>query len=142
MKTRLLIVDKNAKSAEILADYFDERGYDTDVATNDQVALNLLSEKIIRLVIIDLDTPSSTPEMLLERIRTDFPATKLIALAERPSVITALDCLRNQTETLILKPLDDLKELEEALADARSKLEHWNRKLLAVVDEKRAATHI
>ena len=142
MATKLLIVDKNAKTAEILADYFDERGYDTDVATNDQDALNLLSEKIIRLVIIDLDTPSSTPEMLLEKIRTDFPFTKLIALADRPSVVTALDCVRNQAETLILKPLDDLKELEEALADARSNLERWNRKLSTIAKKKRAASHI
>jgi YesN/AraC family two-component response regulator len=69
---------------------------------------------------------------LLKHIRKEYPMTRVIMLTGYVSLENALVCLRYSADTCIFKPLDDLGELERAVASAVAYLEHWKEKLAAL----------
>jgi CheY-like chemotaxis protein len=67
---------------------------------------------------------------LLRKIRDEYPMTRVIMMTGYVTLENGLSCLRQGADTCIFKPINDLKEMDDAINAALSYLEHWEKKLL------------
>lgn len=80
MKERVLIVDDEAQIREVLAIYFSRQGYETLAASNTEETLRIVAESKVDVVILDIGLADEDGLKLLERIKKDFPALRVIML--------------------------------------------------------------
>ncbi|RPJ80143.1 MAG: response regulator [Deltaproteobacteria bacterium] len=132
MKARILIVDDEAAIRDSLARHFRLKGYETATAENGLSALEKLSDLSFQVVVSDIMMPVMDGIDLLRRIRTEYPMTRVVMITGYVTLENALACLRNNADTCVFKPLDDLQELDTAVENAVAYLEHWKRKLVVL----------
>ncbi len=128
MKGRLLIVDDEPEIRKMLVRHFFFLGYEAEEAENGSEALDILAEKRFDVVISDIRMPKMDGVSLLREIRHQYPMTRVIMITGYVTLENALACMRNQADTCIFKPFEDLSELEEAVQMALFSLARWNRK--------------
>jgi CheY-like chemotaxis protein len=82
----LLLVDDEAALAELLKKFLERLGYQVDVCTHPQVALELLEANPRRyaLLITDLTLPGMNGGELVERLRRDTPDLRAIITSGYP----------------------------------------------------------
>ena len=78
MNQRILVVDDEAPTRELLSLYFKKRGYDVSTASNAEDTLRLVNEMPLQLVILDLNLGSSNGLDLLEPIQKAHPRIPII----------------------------------------------------------------
>lgn len=90
---KILIVDDEVKILEIVKAYLEHEGYEVEVATNGNTALNKFSQKDFSLLVLDLMLPDMRGEELCEIIRkkSDVPILMLTAKVEEGSIINGLN---------------------------------------------------
>jgi CheY-like chemotaxis protein len=125
MKVRILVVDDEAEIREMVQRHFRFLGFEVDVAENGQRALEIMAGARFDVVISDIMMPVMTGPDMLREIRTQYPMTHVIMMTGYVTMDNALTCMRLGADTLIFKPLEDLEELEEAVARAVAHISHW-----------------
>jgi DNA-binding response OmpR family regulator len=105
--TRILLVDDDEETLELLREFFDDRGYAVETAGDGARALSCLNTFAADLVITDLEMPGMNGLELIRSLHTENPACPVLlvtARAERELPLRRLgrragfECLR--------KPLD------------------------------------
>ncbi|SLM32082.1 Response regulator receiver (modular protein) [Desulfamplus magnetovallimortis] len=129
-KPRILIVDDEIHIQEMLSRNFRFEGYDVMTAGNGQEALDILAEHRIEVVISDINMPIMNGIELLKTIRKEYQMVQVIIITGYVTMTHLLDALRHGAHTCIFKPMDDLKELEEAVKRCIGHLKHWQKKLI------------
>ncbi|MGL1934305.1 MAG: response regulator [Fibrobacterales bacterium] len=127
---RLLIVDDEQEICEMLSRNFKLLGHAVETANNGVEALRLMNEKQFDVVISDIIMPEMNGVALLKEIRNKYPMLRVIMMSGYVTLDNALECMKNQAETFIFKPLNDLEELENAVNTAMQSLFTWNTKFL------------
>jgi DNA-binding NtrC family response regulator len=130
MSPRLLIVDDEPDICKSLARRYKLKGYDVDTADGGEAALELLESNPYHVVISDIKMPGIDGIELLRRIRIEYPMTRIIMMTGYVTLENGLACLRHGADTCIFKPLEDLKEMDDAIENALHYLKHWEEKLL------------
>jgi len=129
MKVRLLIVDDESEIREMLSRHFRYLGFDVGTAADGIEALEKLAEAKTEVVVTDIMMPRMDGVDLLRAIRDEYPMVHAIAVTGYVTLDNAIACMRLGADTCIFKPLEDLGELEEAIAAAVGQLKHWQEKL-------------
>jgi class 3 adenylate cyclase/CheY-like chemotaxis protein len=135
-KPTLLVVDDNDLNREVLARYFDMRGYVVLGAEDGRQALEMVEQHPIDLVLLDIMMPEvSGLEVLKElrrrRSRGELPVIMVTAKDQAEDVVEALNLGAND---YIVKPLDFTivharAETQLSLKRAMSEIRHLNREL-------------
>ena len=128
MKGRLLVVDDESELREMLARHFRLLDYFVELAGNGREALEVLARTRIDVVISDIRMPEMDGVALLREVRRQYPMVRVIMITGYVTLENALACMRNQADTCVFKPLQDMTELEEAVNGAMESLARWNRK--------------
>ncbi len=128
MKGRLLVVDDEAELREMLVRHFRLMGYSAEQAGNGCEALEVLARCRIDVVISDIRMPEMDGVALLREVRRQYPMIRVIMITGYVTLENALACMRNQADTCIFKPIQDMAELEQAVESALESLARWNRK--------------
>ncbi|TWI74210.1 response regulator receiver domain-containing protein [Desulfobotulus alkaliphilus] len=128
MKGNLLIVDDEKEIRDMLSRHFRLLGYDVLTAEHGLDALSILQKKRVDVVISDIIMPEMDGVDLLREIRKQYPMVRIIMITGYVTLENALACMRNQADTCIFKPLNDLGELEEAVQIAIAAQTRWTRK--------------
>jgi adenylate cyclase len=107
---RLLVVDDDAMNREMLARRLQRSGYTITVAENGRVALDLLKQKSVDLVLLDIIMPELDGFHTLEFIKTDpklrhLPVIMLTALDEVDSTVR---CIEAGAEDYVPKPFNPI----------------------------------
>ena len=115
---RVLVVDDDASTCELLTAVLERRGLQVDVASDGQQALDLLRETSYAVVLLDLIMP------VLDRMGEEgrsLPVVLVVTGADR-GAISQLDSQRIQG--IVRKPFDseELAELVVACAEIRGRL--------------------
>ncbi|MFZ5570300.1 MAG: response regulator [Thermodesulfobacteriota bacterium] len=139
MKARILIVDDETAIRNSLARHYRLKGYEAETADNGISALAKLAEKPFQVVISDIIMPVMDGIELLRRIRLEYPMTRVVMITGYVTLENALACLRNNADTCVFKPLEDLGELDRAVEKAVAYLEHWKKKLMVLKGMKPSA---
>lgn len=129
MKVKILIVDDEIEICEMLSRHFRYIGYDVDTASNGVEALEKLSHSSFQVVISDIVMPKTDGVELLRAIKNQYPMVHTVMITGYVTLENALACMRLGADTCVFKPLEDLTELEDAVANAVKALKQWQEKL-------------
>lgn len=104
----LLVVDDNEENRDILSRRLNSAGFKTIDAKDGKDAMDILNEKVIHLVLLDIMMPEVDGITLLSQIRADstFDDMPVIMVTAIDVVNVAQDCLRKGACGYITKPYD------------------------------------
>ena len=122
---RLLIVDDEEEIRELLGRHFRYLDYEVEFAENGQAGLERLENGGVDIVISDIGMPEMDGVEMLVNIRREHPMVKVIMITGYVSQANVLACMRQGAEMLVFKPLEDLGELEAAVARATESIDRW-----------------
>ncbi len=120
--TRVLIVDDEADFVEMFALRLEQQGEKVTTASSGQEALDVLSEKEIDVVILDIRMPGMDGIETLKEIKNRFPIVEVIMLTGHGSTETAVEGMKLGAFDYLMKPADH-KDINEKLEQARKKKE-------------------
>jgi two-component system, NtrC family, response regulator HydG len=101
---RILIVDDDRSSCEILSKILMLRGYKVDVAYDGPAALKLLQDKVYGLALIDYRMPGMDGVELYRRIREMRPNLVGVFVTGFPTIDTVYPAIAVGVERVIAKP--------------------------------------
>jgi DNA-binding NtrC family response regulator len=131
MKAKLLIVDDEKHIREGLEKALTMDGYEVELASDGQVAMDLITEGDIDLVITDLKMPNLSGEELMKETIERFPYLPVIILTGHGTIENAVEAMRNGAYDYITKPLNiDKLSIIVKRALENSSLKRQNRELL------------
>jgi len=135
MADRILIVDDEVATCEVLAQRLSKEGYSCVVAHNGKEALHHFYKEKFSLMISDIKMPEMDGLELLKKVKTLGPQMMVIMMTGYAEVDTVVKALHFGAYDFILKPFDldlvvfsvkkalDKKRLEEVVADYDQHLE-------------------
>ncbi|MCA9673556.1 MAG: sigma-54-dependent Fis family transcriptional regulator [Kofleriaceae bacterium] len=122
MRGRILVVDDEAPSRQLVADVLAEQGYDVETAGDGYKALGKLAEFAPELVLTDLMMPGMSGIELMKRIRAMPDAAEVILLTAFGEVESAVTAMRGGAADYLTKPISVpqlLIAIERVLAHVR-----------------------
>jgi DNA-binding NtrC family response regulator len=135
-KFKILVVDDEINIQKMIQRYFRLKGYEVDTASNGKIAIDILESKRYDVVISDIKMPVMDGTDLLREIKAQSPMTHVIMISGYATLNNALTCMRLGALTCIFKPIEDMKELEEAVSDAIKYLTRWEEKFKILIHMK------
>lgn len=113
-ETRILIVDDDPNSRDIVQTFLESRGYQVATAEDGQEALAMLEELKPELVLLDVMMPGMDGWEVARVIKNhpDFGRTRVVMLTARSDFSDKTEGLRAGADDYIVKPIR-LEELAE-----------------------------
>ncbi|HOJ19087.1 MAG: sigma-54-dependent Fis family transcriptional regulator [Ignavibacteriales bacterium] len=105
-KVRILIVDDENIVRESLFHWFEEEGYEVDVAEDGETALKKFEKGKYNLMLVDMKMPGMSGLDLLTRIKEIDDEVIFILITAFASVPTAIRALKDGAFDYITKPID------------------------------------
>ncbi|MBI5817912.1 MAG: response regulator [Verrucomicrobia bacterium] len=103
--TRVLVVDDEPSIRLTLQEFLQEAGYQTAVAEDARVALQLLKAGEFDVVVSDIVLPRISGVELLQTIRKESPRVQVIMMTGQPAVETAAAAVRAGAFDYLCKPV-------------------------------------
>ncbi len=113
----ILLVDDDEVFRTRLGRAFDDRGYDSRIASGFDEAVALAQEESPEYAVVDLRMPGRSGLELVEALAAIDPLTKTVVLTGYGSIATALDAIRLGATYYLPKPAD-ADDIEAAFARA------------------------
>jgi YesN/AraC family two-component response regulator len=129
MKGNILIVDDEIEIREMLARHFSFDGYTILQAADGREALDVLETIKVDVVISDIVMPRLTGVEMLETIRAEYPMVRIVMMTGYVTQSHLLKCMTHHADTVIFKPIEDLKEMEDAVNRCFESINRWKEKL-------------
>lgn len=137
MKAKLLIVDDERHIREGLKRALEADGYDVELASDGQEALEKLEINDIDLIITDLKMPRISGEELMKIAMEKYPYIPVIILTGHGTIENAVEAMKNGAYDFLTKPLNiDKLSLIVKRALENSSLKRQNRELLNQLKKK------
>ncbi len=112
MKSKVLIVDDEIDSLELMQELFENKGYISDTATNGVEAINKIKLQEPDIVLTDIRMPEMDGMQLLNFLIKEHPNIPVIMITAHGTVEAAVEAMRLGAKDYILKPI----RLDEILA--------------------------
>lgn len=103
---RVLLVDDEPESTEMLALRLGKRGFPAARASSGEEALEHLAREGADVVVMDVKMPGMGGMRALERIRTEFPGVEVIMLSGHADMEVAVEGMRLGAFGYLMKPTD------------------------------------
>lgn len=113
---RLLIVDDEQSTREVLKIAAQDTGLDVLTASTTEEALSILDQHPVDIVVTDLRVPKLGGRELLHQLRGSMPHVAVIVLTQYGSIESAIELTRMGAADYVTKPFN--------VADFKNKLEH------------------
>ena len=117
-KTKILLVEDNARLGYMLKEYLELKGFDVSLAANGKEGLDTFLSQSFGLCILDVMMPGMDGYSLAKRIRETDPTVPLIFLTAKSLKIDILKAFDLGADDYIKKPVDE----EELVARIRAVL--------------------
>ena len=121
---RILLVDDDMASLEVLREVLTRAGYDTVSAENGYEALKIVQEASIDLALLDFNLPDTTGAELLQRVKLFQPNVPVIIMSANTSQGVKFDVFEAGAYTFISKPID-LSQLLKFVSRALNLKQQW-----------------
>jgi sigma-B regulation protein RsbU (phosphoserine phosphatase) len=129
---RILVADDQPDVLEALRLLLSDSGFEPELVTSVETALDRLRQQPYDLALIDLnyarDTTSGREGLeLLERLRVGDPAMPVVVMTGWGTIETAVEAMRRGARSFVQKPWDDatlLEILHRELEDSRARRRH------------------
>jgi two-component system response regulator PilR (NtrC family) len=136
-KQNILIVDDELSMREFLAHMLTKEGYNTDVAENGEIAIDMIGKNNYQLVITDVKMPKKNGLEVLKAVKKSSPETIVIMITAYSSVDSAIEAMKVGAYDYIPKPfkIDEIKIVIRNALEKR-KLERENILLKSELKER------
>ncbi len=128
MKEKILIIDDEEEILEVLAEVFEEEGYQVKKGQDGEHGMAVFLEWQPDLVITDIKMPNKNGLDVLRSVKNSGSDVDVIILTGHSDEITAIECLKSGAYDYLLKPVEDIAILlvaaERALGKRRLKLQN------------------
>ncbi|OPB31809.1 sigma-54 dependent transcriptional regulator [Bartonella sp. AR 15-3] len=106
MVSDILIVDDEADIRELVAGILNDEGYETRVACNSDEALAQISERVPKLIFLDIWLQGSHLDglALLDEIKVQYPSLPVIMISGHGNIETAVSAIKRGAYDFIEKP--------------------------------------
>ncbi|HPC46403.1 MAG TPA: diguanylate cyclase [Deltaproteobacteria bacterium] len=125
-KTRILIVDDETETLDLIAEHLSENGYSVNTAVTAEEALTTIQQEFFHIAIVDLHLPGMTGAELLRSIKEIRPDVQVIVITGYGTIRDAVECMKLGASDFITKPVlpDHLTfTIQRILEEARLKEE-------------------
>ncbi|NVM22667.1 MAG: response regulator [Desulfobacterales bacterium] len=119
----ILIVDDEPELVEALVNYLDE--YNVDYAHDADSALKKIDSGKFKIVMTDIVMAGVDGIELLRRIKSRNPGIQVIMMTGQTTVMRASEALQDGALKYLLKPFDDIGEVDRAIDEAIKKAKEW-----------------
>ena len=106
MAADILIVDDEADIRELVAGILEDEGYETRTAGNSDAALQVIADRVPRLIFLDIWLQGSRLDGLdvLDAIRSQHPEVPVVMISGHGNIETAVSAIRRGAYDYIEKP--------------------------------------
>lgn len=135
-KTRVLIVDDEQETLDLISDYLDGRGFGVTTTMSGEEAVSIVQKDLFHIAVVDLHLPGMTGSDLLKAIKEIRPDVQVVMITGYGTIRDAVECMKLGASDFITKPilLDHLyltmrRILEEARLKEEAELADYYRNL-------------
>ena len=124
-KMKLMLVDDEERFLSTTKKLLERKGQVVFTASSGAEALQILKQKNIHVVILDVKMPGMDGIQTLKEIKRQFPLVEVIMLTGHATVETAIDGLKSGATDYLMKPtgIEELLEKTEEAYQKRLRLE-------------------
>ena len=101
---KILVVDDEPSARLSLGELLSLEGYEVAVAASGEESLDLLSEGLLHLAIVDLKMPGMDGLELVQALQESTPSTIIIMLTAHGTLSSAIQAMRHGAHDYLLKP--------------------------------------
>ena len=125
-KKKLLIVEDDADTAEMLSLFFEKEGYQVLSTAWGQDALKLCQELLPDVILLDIRLPDISGFEICRQLHSSFQTSHIpiICLTERREQIDKIEGLEAGAIDYVTKPFN-LQELKLRVRNALRRTAHW-----------------
>jgi DNA-binding NtrC family response regulator len=134
----ILIVDDEPDIVEALINYLDD--YEVDFAYDAESALKKVSSGKFKIVLTDIVMPGLDGVELLRGIKNINPGIQVIMMTGQTTLMRASESMQDGALKYLLKPFDDISEVDKAINEAITKLKDWKDAFRKTVLAKKRTT--
>src|ERR1700722_6923706 len=127
--TKLLVIDDDPQTLEIISDSLEEEGLEISTAQDADTGFELFLQKRPRLVLLDFVLPKVNETELLERMIPAAPAVNVILITGHYSTESATEAIQKGACDYLTKPLD-MRRLRDRIASLLTEAELRHKTLL------------
>jgi DNA-binding NtrC family response regulator len=129
----LLIVDDDATLRLLLQAHFTSRGISCETAAGGEEALRIIDQRLVHVLVTDLEMPGMDGIALLRAVRERGLATRCVVLTGYATTGNLIACLREGACELVAKPLTDRAPLDGAVDRALAQMQRWQAQMHAII---------
>ncbi|WP_428606122.1 putative bifunctional diguanylate cyclase/phosphodiesterase [Sedimenticola sp.] len=108
---RILVVDDEVRMRESVRDLLQAYGHSSIVAANGHIALDILREKSIELILLDLNMPEISGMEFLDLLKEEFPDIDVVIVSGEATFTNATEALRHGVSDFLRKPYNPVELL-------------------------------
>jgi DNA-binding NtrC family response regulator len=123
----MLIVDDEMTVREIFKDFFEASGYQVLTAEGADNAIELLHDREIDVIFLDLRLFGTNGLELGRRIRKEKPLSILFAITGWAGLFEVEECREAGFDDFFIKPVE-FDMLQKAVEDAFERVERWRKR--------------
>ncbi len=122
---KIMLVDDEERFLATTQKLLNKKGYDAITASSGSLALELLGQKQVHVVILDVKMPGMDGIETLKAIKKQYPMVEVIMLTGHATVESAVQGLKTGASDYLMKPaeIDDLIERAEEAYVRRQQLD-------------------
>lgn len=120
LNTRVLLVDDEEDFLSVLSERLEARNLKVSQATGGEQAIEIVDQKDVDVVLLDLAMPGMDGLETLKRIKAGHPDTEIIILTGHGTIQAGVEAMKLGAEDFVEKPVD-IHVLMEKIKDAREK---------------------
>ncbi len=117
---KLLVVDDEMEICEFLKLFFEERGFQVEIALTGQEALDQVEKNHPHVILLDINMPGMDGMIALKLLKQKYPQVKVIMVTALETREKIEEAMRAGADNYITKPLS-LEYLEK---DVHEKIAH------------------
>jgi DNA-binding NtrC family response regulator len=120
---KILVMEDEAGLARALQMNLSEEGYEVEVVTTVQNALEQLQRKYFDLLVVDLCLPEVGGMAFIKKVRREQPDTEVIVTTANPSVSSVVEAMKLGAKEYLAKPFteDEFKNIVVSTLKKRRK---------------------
>ena len=104
-KTKILLVDDEVETLNLISDFLVEKGLELITTTNGEQAVTLVEQNGFQIAIVDLHLPGMTGAELLKEIKNIRPLLQVIMITGYGTIRDAVECMKLGASDFITKPI-------------------------------------
>ena len=127
-KVKIMLVDDEERFLATTQKLLTKKGYDAITAPSGSRALELLAQKPVHVVILDVKMPGMDGIETLKAIKKQYPMIEVIMLTGHATVESAIDGLKSGASDYLMKPAD-VDDLIDRAEDAFVRVQQLEEKI-------------